>query len=201
MTVQHLNLFDAALRPPRVWITPLRLVLAVAALAAALWAGTEWAHRGAAAANARATQSEALLLQLGQATAQNRPDDTQQLAELAQLRERLAVLQQLAQAQAGQNQGRTQATALLDALAQAAPGDVWLTAAQWRPGTDGSAQIDLQGHLLDAKRLPGYLRRLEAQAPFAGLSLVQVQVLPAAPDAAQPHPSFVLSTRPKEPGR
>lgn len=198
---QQLNLFDAGLRPPRVWITPLRLGLGILALGAALWAGTDWAQGQASAASAHAAQSEALLLQLAQQTTAQRPDDTQAVAELASLRDRAALARQLAQAQAATQDDRAQAAELLDALGRAAPGDVWLTTAHWRAGAGGPAQIDLHGHLLDAKRLPAYLRRLEAQAPFAGQAFVQVQVVPAAADAAVQHPSFVLSSRPKEAGR
>ncbi len=205
MAQQQLNLFDPLLRPPRVWLTPWRLLIGALALLALLKAGAWWLDNQAKAANGRATAQEAQLLQLAQQAQADRPDDAAQERELALLRQRVQLAQRLADAQAGAGDERRKATELLAALSRAAPGDVWLTRAQWQAGQGASpARIALEGQLLDAKRLPAYLRRLEAQEAFAGQQFTQLQVRPPSADAdpsVQGHPSFVLRSYPKEPGQ
>jgi len=179
---QHLNLYDPSLRPPRVWVTPGRVLLAVALVVVAVGAAAWQVRSQAQAAGVRSQALQAQLQQLAQAsgaaTAPN--NEAAETQELVSLRLRVAGLQALAQAQAAEPDGRQGAAALLEALAQAAPGDVWLNAVQWQaPRAQQPAAIALEGHMLDPRRLPVYLRRLEAQPALAGQRLAQVQVEPA----------------------
>lgn len=175
---QHLNLFDERLRPPRVWVTPGRVGLLLL-LVAALTLGAGWQVRGQArAAEQRADALEAQVRQLA-AQAPAAVDRVAQRAEIQQWRQRVLAAQTLAQAQAAAVDGRDGAAAFLQALAQAAPGDVWLDRVRWQAGLDGS--VALEGRLLDPRRLPAYLRRLEGQAALSGQRFAQVEVQPVVP--------------------
>ena len=89
---------------------------------------------------------------------------------------------------------------MLAALAAAAPGDVWLTQAAWQAEP---RQLALDGGLLDPRRLPDYLRRLERQPAFAGQSFAQLQLAPVLPAAnaasAALHHRFRLHSQPARP--
>lgn len=199
---QHINLYDPSLRPPRVWITPGRVLLALALVAAAVAAAAWQVRAQAQTASARSQALQAQLQQLAQAAGASQPsDEAAQTQELEALRLRVAGLQALAQAQAAEPDGREGAVALLAALAQAAPGDVWLDTVQWQaPRAQQPASIALEGQMLDPRRLPVYLRRLEAQPALAGQRLAQVQVEPApvvpgaVPAATKPS-QFVLRSQ------
>ncbi|MFN8850248.1 MAG: PilN domain-containing protein [Inhella sp.] len=172
---QHLNLFDDRLRPPRVWVTPGRVVLLLLTVAALTGAAGWQVRQQARAAEQR---SDAIETQLRQLAAQVPAvaDGAAQRAEIEQLRQRLLGAQTLANAQAGSVDGRDAAAAFLQALAQAAPGDVWLDKVRWQAGPGGS--VALEGRMLDPGRLPAYLRRLEAQAPLSGQRFAQVEATP-----------------------
>ncbi len=180
---QHLNLYDPSLRPPRVWVTPGRVLMAVALVVLAVGAAAWQVRSQAQAAGVRSQALQAQLQQLAQASGAAAPaDDAAETQELASLRLRVAGLQALAQAQAAEPDGRPAAAALMQALALAAPGDVWLKSVQWQaPQGQQPAAIALEGEMLDPRRLPVYLRRLEAQPALAGQRLAQVQVEPAVP--------------------
>lgn len=200
---QQLNLYDPSLRPPRVWVTPGRVLLAALLVAAAV-AGAAWQVRGQAqAALARSAALQTQLQQLGGAPSANADEETAQRKEIEALRWRVQALQALAQAQAKEPDGRAAAAAWLEALAQAAPGDVWLTAMQWQAPHGGeAATMALEGEMLDPRRLPVYLRRLEAQPALQGQRLAQVQVEPApvvvGREAQPAKPAqFVLRSQPK----
>lgn len=201
---QHLNLYDPSLRPPRVWVTPGRVLMAVALVVLAVGAAAWQVRSQAQAAGVRSQALQAQLQQLAQASGATAPaDEAAEAQELASLRLRVAGLQALAQAQAAEPDGRPAAAALMQALAQAAPGDVWLKAVQWQaPKAQEPAAIALEGEMLDPRRLPVYLRRLEAQPALAGQRLAQVLVEPApllpgaAPSAVAPS-QFVLRSQAK----
>lgn len=201
---QHLNLYDASLRPPRVWVTPLRVLLAAVLVGAAV-AAAAWQVRGQAqAAQARSAGLQTQLQQLGVSDAKGSlSDEAAQRQEIESLRARVQALQAVVQAQASEPDGREAAAAWLAALAQAAPGDVWLTALHWQaPRGKQPATMALEGEMLDPRRLPVYLRRLEAEPAMQGQRLAQVQVEPApVPQGGAPQPpkpaQFVLRSQAK----
>jgi hypothetical protein len=186
---QQINLFDASLRPPRYWITPLRLLLALLLMLGLQAAAALWLRHDAARWQQQVqAQDDAL-----RAVAKSAPGALGLDAELPLLRQQLAQAQMLLQAR--QAQGPTEPPAqVLAALAAAAPGDVWITAAQWQAEP---RQLSLEGELLDPRRLPGYLRRLEAQPVFAGQGFAQLLLEPGAEGSGRPH-RFALRSLAKE---
>jgi Tfp pilus assembly protein PilN len=188
--MQHLNLYDQTLRPPKVWLTPLRLMLAVAMVLGLMALAGAWLRRDAARWEAEAAAQQAELQKL---TATMLPPQAAD-ADLPGLRQQLAQASQLSQAmQAGGS--RTLPAEVLTALALAAPGDVWITAASWQAEP---RELALEGGLLDPNRLPDYLRRLERQPAFQGQTFAQLQLAPW-PDTR--HHQFALRSRAKEGGR
>jgi Tfp pilus assembly protein PilN len=189
---QHLNLYDPSLRPPRVWLTPWRVAAALLLLLLLMAGAAHWIRRDAARWQAHADQQQAALRALLAlpAAAPGSFDD------LPQLREQLARAQMLALAQ-GSAQDRALPANVLRALAQAAPGDVWLTAAQWQMAP---RQLALEGALLNPNSLPNYLRRLEQQSVFQGQTFAQLQLSPQQPERPLQQ-TFVLRSQPKEGNR
>lgn len=188
--MQHLNLYDQTLRPPKVWLTPLRLLLALALVLVLMALAGAWLRRDAAHWQAEAAARQAELQQL---TASVLPPQAAD-AELPGLRQQLAQARQLAQAMAAGGPRELPAE-VLRALALAAPGDVWITAATWQAEP---RQLALEGGLLDPNRLPDYLRRLERQPVFEGQTFAQLQLAPW-PDTR--HHRFALRSLAKEGGR
>jgi hypothetical protein len=195
---QQLNLFDPSLRPEQRWLRASTAVTLLLVLGLLLWAGSVALGQAARALERRAQRADAELSQLS-AALRATPDGAQEQA-LEQMR------QQLAQTQQWQIQMQTlppaqAAQALLEALANAASEEVWLTQMRWQAK---DSQLALEGRLLDAKRLPPYLRSLEAQPALRGQSFLQVQLRPpsavagAAPekDAAS---HFQLQSSPQSP--
>jgi Tfp pilus assembly protein PilN len=178
---QHLNLYDASLRPPRVWVTPARVALALALVLGLTYAAAWQVRSQAQAASQRSVGLQAQLQQLaGAAAGASSGDDPAQSEEIAKLKGRIAALQSVLQTQIAEPDGREGAAALLNALSQAAPGDVWLDAVHWQaPRAQQPPALTLEGRMLDPRRLPVYLRRLEAQPALAGQRLAQVTVEPS----------------------
>ena len=175
--VQQLNLFDASLRPEQRWLRANTALVLLLLLALLLWGGSLALRQAGQALDRRSALAETELRTLS-AALQATPDGAQ-LQTLEQLRVQLAQAQQwqiqmnnLPPAPAGQ--------ALLEALAQAAGDEIWLTQMQWQAK---DAQLSLEGRLLEPKRLPLYLRRLESQAALRGQSFLRVQMRPAVPGA------------------
>jgi hypothetical protein len=189
---QQLNLYDTSLRPPRVLLTPLRLGLALVLLWLLLWGVAQWLQRDAQRWQQQAQAHQAQITELGAALAALPASSVE--AELVPLRQQLAQAQLLTQAQAPAAQRQLPAE-VMQALSQAAPGDVWLQQVSWQLQP---RRLDLEGGLLDARRLPDYLRRLERQPALAGL---QFGLLQLEPTAAGAPPSFVLRSQVKEAAR
>lgn len=188
MSIQQLNLYDDSLRPPRIWLTPLRLALALALLIGALALAAAWLRRDAAHWQEVAAQQQAELDRL--VVLAPMAADT----ELPALRDQLARAQAMLQA-LEQGGPREQPAEVLAALAAAAPGDVWLTRASWQAAPRGLA---LEGGLLDPRRLPDYLRRLEAQPAFQGQGFAQLQLEPVAAEQQPEQHRFVLRSQSRE---
>jgi|GEM_PF-4589613 len=195
MAVQQLNLYDASLRPPRVWLTPLRLLVAAALVLGLMAAAAAWLRLDAQRWQDQAAAQQAELQQLAAlAPAAAAASDA---AALPALRQRLAQAQAMAAAQQAGGPPAMPAE-VLAALAAAAPGDVWLTAASWQ---SEPRQLALEGGLLDPRRLPDYLRRLERQPVFEGQDFAQLQLAPApalATGSEPAHHRFALRSLPKE---
>lgn len=179
MSVQHLNLLDASLLPPKARYTASQGAVGLTALVLVL-AATGLALRWAAAGQAR----EALALQQslsGLQTQLNTPLPLQatadnQARQLTALRQEEAALQQLQKALEGGGVGRTEGYAdyLLALSRQGARGGnaLWITGFKVMP--DG--QLELQGRMNDARALPDYLRRLNEEPLFRGRSFAQLSV-------------------------
>lgn len=168
---QHLNLLDASLRPERSWLrASVVLALLVLLLLGVLGAGAGM-RRVAAERQQAAQQSEAQLVALA-ATPAVQQDEREQ-REIVQLREQLAQARLLDQ-QLQQLPPADAAFRLLEALARAAGEDTWLTQAQWEAR---EPRLELQGQLLDPRRLPNYLRRLEQQPALRGQRFAQLKLV------------------------
>lgn len=186
---QQINLYDTSLRPRRELLTPLRLLLAAGAVLAAMAAAGAWLQHDA---RRWQLQVEGLQAQQQQITAALKPMELDQRA-LQALRAELTQARALAAAQPTPEQAAAPAQALL-ALSNAAPGELWLQSVSWQAEP---RQLSLEGGVLDAARLPAYLRRLERQAAFEGLQFQQLQVEPAP---QQTHARFSLRSSPGREG-
>lgn len=172
--MQHLNLFDASLRPERRWLTLPRLLLAMGVLMLLLWGGGQWAAQLTRTQLERSAAAELQIRQLGQQAPAQAAAAQQQ--ELEQLRQRLAQAR-LFETQMQSLPPSEAAPELLEALARAAGPEVWLTAAHWAAA---EPRLELEGQLLDGRQLPAYLRRLEQQPAFRGQRFAQLSL--GAPD-------------------
>ncbi|MBB5204612.1 hypothetical protein HNQ51_001926 [Inhella inkyongensis] len=190
---QQLNLFDPSLRPEQRWLRASTALILLVLMALLLWGASLALRQAARSTEQQAATREAELRTLS-AALQATPDGAQ-MQTLEQLR------QQLAQAQQWEIQMRTLPAApagqqVLEALAQASGDEIWLTQMQWQAR---DAQLSLEGRLMEPKRLPLYLRRLEAQPALRGQSFLRVQLRPApdSVDAAVPGPAhFQLHSSP-----
>lgn len=201
---QHLNLFDPSLRPPRQWLTPARLGVALLLLVAGLLLLAQLWRREAVQLQARTQAVQAELQALAAAAPRALAEDP----ELPRLRGQLAEARALAAAlTATPEAAPEQAARVLAALSAAATPGVWISAVQWQAQP---RQLALEGGLLQAPQLPPYLRRLEAQPAFHGQSFSQLQLAPPptvpgqtpSPSLATPsHHVFALRSQDREAGR
>lgn len=179
MSVQHLNLLDASLLPPKARYTAGQGLIGLGVIAlgvivaglAMRWAGSEQTRQATALQQglpALQAQLAAPLPLQATADAQGR--------QLNALRQEEAALQQLQQALDGGGVGRTEGYAdyLLALSRQSAKGGnaLWITGFKVLP--DG--QLELQGRMNDARALPDYLRRLNEEPLFRGRSFAQLNV-------------------------
>jgi hypothetical protein len=186
---QQINLYDAGLRPKRELLTPLRLLLAVGGVLALLAAAGAWLQLDA---QRWQRQLDGLQAQQQQITAALKPVEFDERA-LQTLRDELAQARALAAARPTPQQAAAPA-AVLRALSAAASGELWLQAISWQAEP---AELGLEGGVLDAARLPAYLRRLERQPQFEGLQFQQLQLDPVPLHA---HSRFALRSQAKEGG-
>lgn len=173
--MQHINLFDASLRPQRRWLSLSRLALGMGLLLLLLWLAGEWTAQRIRQQMERGAVAQAQLQALSQQAPALAPATPQQ--ELEQLQQRLAQARLLEQ-QLRSLPPSDAAPQLLEALAQAAGPEVWLTAAHWAAA---EPRLELEGRLLDGRLLPVYLRRLERQPAFKGQRFAQLSL--GAPEA------------------
>lgn len=179
MSVQHLNLLDASLLPPKARYTATQSLIVFALVTLVLLVaglGLRWAAAGQARSAAALQQSlPALQSQLGTPLPLQATADTQ-TRQLNNLRQEEATLQQLQQVLSSGGAGRTEGYAdyLLALSRQAARGGnaLWITGFKVLP--DG--QLELQGRMSDARALPDYLRRLNEEPLFRGRSFAQLSV-------------------------
>lgn len=179
MSVQHINLLDASLLPPKARFTANQgavgfSLVALGLLAAGLalrWAASEQAREAAALQQSL----PALQAQLGAPLPLQATADAQ-ARQLNSMRQEEAALQQLQQVLDSGGAGRTEGYAdyLLALSRQGARGSnaLWITGFKVLP--DG--QLELQGRMSDARALPEYLRRLNEEPLFRGRSFAQLNV-------------------------
>jgi hypothetical protein len=188
---QQINLLDPVLQPRRDWLDAghgLALVALILCASAALSAALQWQAGHAAAL-------PATLPSLPSAAAASAPGEL--LAELQRLRaldqHQQRVRAALASGAAGAPDGYTP---YLKALSRQAQGSLWITG--FAVAAEGDA-IELEGQMLDAAVLPGYLRQLNAEERFAGRPFAQLQLRTLDESAGAGRTEFVLRSSP--PGR
>jgi len=179
MSVQHINLLDASLLPPKARYTATQGLIGIAVISLGLLAAG-FALRWAAAEQAR--EAAALQQSLPDMQAHvTRPLPLQATADaqglqLNALRQEEAALHQLQQVLSNGGAGRIEGYAdyLLALSRQGAKGSnaLWITGFKVLP--DG--QLELQGRMSDARALPDYLRRLNEESLFRGRSFAQLSV-------------------------
>jgi hypothetical protein len=185
---QQLNLLDAALQPQRDWLDAghgLALLALILCASAALSAALQWQA-------GRAVPVPTALPALPAAATANAAAELQ--AEL----ERLRALEQhqqrvraaLASGAAGAPDGYTP---YLKALSRQAQGSLWITG--FAVAAEGDA-IELEGQMLDAAVLPGYLRQLNAEERFNGRPFAQLQLRTLDEGTNAGHTEFVLRSLP-----
>jgi hypothetical protein len=190
--VQQINLLDPALQPQREWLDAshgLALVGLILAGSGVLAAALQWqaGHAGQGAALPTAVPTLPAV-----AAAASAPGEIQ--AELQRLRaleqHQQRVRAALASGAAGAPDGYTP---YLKALSRQAQGALWITG--FAVAAEGDA-IELEGRMLDAAVLPGYLRQLNAEERFNGRPFAQLQLRTLDDGADAGHTEFVLRSTP-----
>ena len=203
----QINLYDPALRLRREWLTlpNLAIAMAVVGVAVVAWGVLERARlapmeqtRTALAAEAKTLQDEIAALGSRSGSAA----DAQAEAELAAMRKSLAegreVVEILRQSAAPPSIGFS---AGLKALARQTPRGLWLTGVTIAAGEGGA---EIKGRMTDPALLSEFVRRLNAEAAFAGRSFAELQVglgKPSEPGAIPAYHEFVLSPKMSKDGR
>ena len=185
---QQINLLDPALQPRRDWLDAshgLSLLGLILCTSAALSATLQWQA-------GRAVNLPAALPALPTAAAASAPGELQvelqRLRALEQHQQRVRAA--LASGAAGAPDGYTP---YLKALSRQAKGSLWITG--FAVAAEGDA-IELEGQMLDAAVLPGYLRQLNAEERFNGRPFAQLQLRTLDEGANAGHTEFVLRSSP-----
>ena len=192
---QQINLLEAALQPRRDPLSAghgLALVGLVLAGSGALAAVLHWQAAGTAAMPATLPAPAAVAATSTPATLQA---ELQRLRALEQHQQRVRAA--LGSGAAGAPDGYTP---YLKALSRQAQGSLWITG--FAVAAEGDA-IELEGRMLDASVLPGYLRRLNAEERFNGRPFAQLQIRALDGPADAGITEFALRSQPpgKEPAR
>ena len=185
---QQINLLDPALQPRRDWLDAshgLSLLGLILCTSAALSATLQWQA-------GRAVNLPAAVPALPTAVAASAPGELQvelqRLRALEQHQQRVRAA--LASGAAGAPDGYTP---YLKALSRQARGSLWITG--FAVAAEGDA-IELEGQMLDAAVLPGYLRQLNAEERFNGRPFAQLQLRTLDEGANAGHTEFVLRSSP-----
>ncbi|MDZ7591757.1 MAG: hypothetical protein U5L05_14005 [Rubrivivax sp.] len=185
---QQINLLDPALQPRRDWLDAghgLSLLGLILCTSAALSATLQWQA-------GRAVNLPAAMPALPAAAAASAPGELQvelqRLRALEQHQQRVRAA--LASGAAGAPDGYTP---YLKALSRQAKGSLWITG--FAVAAEGDA-IELEGQMLDAAVLPGYLRQLNAEERFNGRPFAQLQLRTLDEGANAGHTEFVLRSSP-----
>jgi hypothetical protein len=185
---QQINLLDPALQPRRDWLDAahgLSLLGLILCTSAALSATLQWQA-------GRAINLPAALPVLPTAAAASAPGELQ--LELQRLRAREQHQQRVRAALASGAAGAPDGyTPYLKALSRQARGSLWITG--FAVAAEGDA-IELEGQMLDAAVLPGYLRQLNAEERFNGRPFAQLQLRTLDEGANAGHTEFVLRSSP-----
>ena len=193
---QQINLLDPQLRPQRDMLSASRglaLVGLILAGSGVLAAGLQW-QVARAAALPPALPALAAAPTAASAAASTQAE-LQRLRALEQHQQRVRTA--LASGAAGAPDGYTP---YLKALSRQAQGSLWITG--FAVAAEGDA-IELEGRMLDASVLPGYLRRLNAEERFNGRPFAQLQIRSLDGPAEAAVTEFALRSQPvaKEPAR
>ena len=207
---QHLNLNDPRFTPQRLHLGARQTLWAMAGLAVLSFAvgqAMAWqaGRRSAEAASVQASLTplrSALLAQgatasaaaaSGAGMATTRPSPGAEIARLQQLdMAQRRILAALDQGLGIGLQGAQGHAGYLQALARQASAQLWLTG--FSVSADGR-DIDLEGRMSDAKALPDYLRRLNAEPRFKGRPFAQLSLKAVDAEAGSgglPHTAFSL---------
>ena len=193
---QQINLLDPALLPQRQWLGAshgLALVGLVLVGCAALSGLLQWQARRTTALPAAPLAAPVV------AAAASAPAALQ--AEIQRLRaledHQQRVRAALASGAAGAPDGYTP---YLKALSRQAQSSLWITG--FAVAAEGDA-IELEGRMLDASVLPGYLRRLNAEERCNGRPFAQLQLHTPDSGSEAGFTAFTLRSQPvaTEPGR
>jgi hypothetical protein len=185
---QQINLLDPALQPRRDWLDAghgLALVGLILCASAVLSAALQWqaGHAVALPAALPAPPAATAASAAGELQA-----ELQRLRALEQHQQRVRAA--LASGAAGAPDGYTP---YLKALSRQAQGSLWITG--FAVAAEGDA-IELEGQMLDAAVLPGYLRQLNAEERFNGRPFAQLQLRTLDEGTNAGHTEFVLRSLP-----
>ena len=208
---QQINLYNAALRRKRDWLT-LNGVAAVAGLFVLVLVAAGFVLHQQAAAKRDAAQAleprlaaaRAETAQLGALLSGNAGSDAA-LRELADLKQQIAMRREVLtalQGGAGMDAVRGQSAIgfadYLRGLARQTVNGLWLTGFAVAQGGQG---MEVRGRMLAVDRLPEYIKRLNGETSFKGRQFVSLNI--SRPDkgnnapAGTPYSAFVLTASPE----
>jgi hypothetical protein len=198
---QQINLFDESLRPRRERWRAVHGLWVVGGTLAAAWlmalALDALSVRRQAEAQRIEQQAAAERQQLTPASIVAGHGGRNAQAELERLRAMDAGQQRVQTALQSQAGGRAEGyTPYFLALSRQAQPSLWITG--FGIGQDGDS-LELQGRMLDASVLPGYLRKLNAEPQFKGRAFAQLSMKVADSrndPAAAGYTEFLLRSRP-----
>lgn len=187
MSLQHLNLFDPALKPKREWLSLANVVLATVFVLMLLVVVGAWGkHKEdleltrlkSQESQLKATQAQLVELATMQA---NRRTDPALEKEIVDKRLLLAQKQQILELLNGGELGQPEGfAAMMEALARQVPEGLWLQGFDLQAG---GRTLVLRGALVSEPLLPRFVQALNQEPLFKGRHFSALQVSPVAPVA------------------
>lgn len=185
---QQINLYEARLRPNRALLSGRNVCVAAACLVGLMVAWGAWVRIEAQGKTAAALQSQqavsqtqeklvALTREVGE-----RKVSSSLASEIDSVRALLAVREEVMTVLGAGALGNTTGfSGFMAGFARQAQNDLWLTGFRI---SEGGAEIEIRGRMLDPARLPAYVQRLGEEKVFAGRRFAALEMRGVEPEKA-----------------